>query len=41
MKFDGRILPDYQKAGIADVLSTVRLPNFEQLANAEATGGTP
>jgi hypothetical protein len=33
--------PSNQSAGIADILATVRLPDYEQRATAEARGDTP
>lgn len=41
MTFTGVIAPDDQRAGIDEQLRVMRLPDFEQLATAEAKEGTP
>ena len=41
MRSTGTWMPSDQRAGIADMLRTARLPNFEQLATAEAKGVAP
>lgn len=41
MTFTGVIAPENQRAGIDEQLRLVRLPDFEQLATAEAKEGTP
>jgi hypothetical protein len=41
MKFTGVVSRENQRAGIDELLRRLRLPNFDQLATAEAKGGTP